>query len=152
MTEAAVISTAFMGLRRAFNIEAHAKNSTTITIHAIEPAPPVLRWRIGNRNHRRQACLMARIGFAVYLYKHLAVTGCPHEAVGDGSVFAMPKLLKNYGLKIDCFFAWELSEAFARPATFCRNHLGAGSNKHIVAIGRISKGYARIDDNYRCAS
>ena len=47
------------------------------------------------------------------LYKGMAVAGCEPDEMGIGPVFAIPKLLKKFGLSMDDIGLWELNEAFA---------------------------------------
>ena len=49
--------------------------------------------------------------------------------MGIGPVFAVPKLLKRHGLKIDDIDLWELNEAFAVQVVYCRDRLGHRSGK-----------------------
>ena len=49
------------------------------------------------------------------IYRGIAVAGCDPDEMGIGPVFAVPKLLKAHGLKIDDIDLWELNEAFAVP-------------------------------------
>jgi acetyl-CoA C-acetyltransferase len=44
--------------------------------------------------------------------------------MGIGPVFAVPKLLKRTGLKMDDIGLWELNEAFAVQVIYCRDRLG----------------------------
>ena len=53
-----------------------------------------------------------------------AVAGCEPDEMGIGPVFAVPKLLKRHGLKIDDIDIWELNEAFASQCLYCRDQLG----------------------------
>jgi acetyl-CoA C-acetyltransferase len=53
-----------------------------------------------------------------------AVAGCEPDEMGIGPVFAVPKLLKRHGLKIDDIDIWELNEAFASQCLYCRDRLG----------------------------
>lgn len=46
-------------------------------------------------------------------YRGMAVAGLKPEEMGIGPVYAIPKLLKQHGLKIDDIGLWELNEAFA---------------------------------------
>src|ERR1051325_4464944 len=45
-------------------------------------------------------------------FKGWAVAGCKPDEMGIGPIFAVPKLLKRHGLKIDDIDLWELNEAF----------------------------------------
>ena len=44
--------------------------------------------------------------------------------MGIGPVFAVPKLLEEHGLTVDDIGLWELNEAFACQAIYCRDRLG----------------------------
>ena len=58
------------------------------------------------------------------LYRGIAVAGCEPDEMGIGPVFAVPKLLKQHGLKMDDIGLWELNEAFAVQVLYCRDRLG----------------------------
>jgi acetyl-CoA C-acetyltransferase len=75
------------------------------------------------------------------IYRGLAVAGCEPDEMGIGPVFAVPKLLKQHGLKIDDIDLWELNEAFAVQALYCRNRLGIDPDKFNVDGGAISIGH-----------
>jgi acetyl-CoA C-acetyltransferase len=75
------------------------------------------------------------------IYRGLAVAGCEPDEMGIGPVFAVPKLLKRHGLKIDDIDIWELNEAFAVQALYCRNRLGIDPAKFNVDGGAISIGH-----------
>jgi acetyl-CoA C-acetyltransferase len=74
-------------------------------------------------------------------YRGMAVAGCPPEEMGIGPVFAIPKLLKANGLSIDDIGLWELNEAFALQALYCRDHLGIDPERYNVDGGGISIGH-----------
>jgi acetyl-CoA C-acetyltransferase len=44
--------------------------------------------------------------------------------MGIGPVFAVPKLLKRFGLTVDDIGLWELNEAFAVQVLYCQDVLG----------------------------
>ncbi|MGE4324989.1 MAG: acetyl-CoA C-acyltransferase [Pseudodonghicola sp.] len=75
------------------------------------------------------------------IYRGMAVAGCAPEEMGIGPVYAIPKLLKQNGLKIDDIGLWELNEAFAVQALYCRDHLGIDPEKYNVNGGGISIGH-----------
>lgn len=75
------------------------------------------------------------------IYRGIAVAGLPPEEMGIGPVFAVPKLLKQHGLKIDDIGLWELNEAFACQALYCRNELGIDPDIYNVNGGAISVGH-----------
>lgn len=53
----------------------------------------------------------------------------------------MPKLLKQHGLTVDDIGLWELNEAFAVQALYCRDRLGIDPEKFNVNGGAISVGH-----------
>jgi acetyl-CoA C-acetyltransferase len=61
--------------------------------------------------------------------------------MGIGPVFAVPKLLQQHGLKIDDIDLWELNEAFAVQALYCRDRLGIDPERYNVDGGAISIGH-----------
>lgn len=71
----------------------------------------------------------------------MMVAGCGPEEMGIGPVFAVPKLLKAHGLTIDDIDIWELNEAFASQAIYCRDQLGIPNEKLNVSGGAISIGH-----------
>jgi len=78
---------------------------------------------------------------ALGIYRGMAVAGCDPDEMGIGPVFAIPKLLKNAGLTIDDIGLWELNEAFAVQALYCRDRLGIDNDKFNVNGGAISIGH-----------
>ncbi|MFI1237828.1 acetyl-CoA C-acyltransferase [Nocardia salmonicida] len=74
-------------------------------------------------------------------YRGLAVAGCSPEEMGIGPVFAIPKLLSQHGLSVEDIDLWELNEAFASQALYCRDHLGLDPDKVNVNGGAISIGH-----------
>ena len=78
---------------------------------------------------------------ALGIYRGMAVAGCAPEEMGIGPVYAIPKLLKQHGLKIDDIGLWELNEAFACQALYCRDLLGIDPDKYNVDGGGISIGH-----------
>jgi acetyl-CoA C-acetyltransferase len=75
------------------------------------------------------------------IYRGIAVAGCNPDEMGIGPVFAVPKLLKQHGLKIDDIDLWELNEAFAVQVIYCRDKLGIPHDKLNVNGGAISIGH-----------
>ncbi|WP_372862328.1 acetyl-CoA C-acyltransferase [Spongiibacter sp.] len=74
-------------------------------------------------------------------YRGMAVAGCKADEMGIGPVFAIPKLLKRQGLKVDDIGVWELNEAFACQVIYCRDKLGIDNNKLNINGGGISIGH-----------
>ncbi len=75
------------------------------------------------------------------IYKGLVVAGCEPDEMGIGPVFAVPPLLKRFGLKMDDIDLWELNEAFAVQVLYCRDKLGIPNDKLNVNGGSISIGH-----------
>lgn len=74
-------------------------------------------------------------------YCGIAVTGCEPEEMGIGPVTAIPKLLKLHGLGVEDIGLWELNEAFASQAVYCRDFLGIDPEKLNVNGGAIALGH-----------
>ncbi len=74
-------------------------------------------------------------------YRGMAVAGCAPDEMGIGPVFAVPKLLARHGLRVDDIGLWELNEAFAVQALYCRNRLGIDPERYNVDGGAISIGH-----------
>jgi acetyl-CoA C-acetyltransferase len=75
------------------------------------------------------------------VYRGTAVAGCEPDEMGIGPVFAVPKLLKQHGLKLDDIDLWELNEAFAVQVIYCRDKLGIPNDTLNVDGGAISVGH-----------
>ncbi|WP_299732842.1 acetyl-CoA C-acyltransferase [uncultured Endozoicomonas sp.] len=75
------------------------------------------------------------------IYRGLAVAGCASDEMGIGPVFAIPKLLKRHGLKMDDIGLWELNEAFACQVIYCRDQLGIPDETLNVNGGAIAIGH-----------
>ena len=74
-------------------------------------------------------------------YRGIAVAGCAPDEMGIGPVFAVPKLLRQHGLRVEDIGLWELNEAFAVQALYCRNRLGIDPEWYNVDGGAISIGH-----------
>ncbi len=75
------------------------------------------------------------------IYRGMTVAGCAPEEMGIGPIYAIPKLLKLHGLKVDDIGLWELNEAFACQVVYCRDKLGIDPEKYNVNGGGISIGH-----------
>ena len=75
------------------------------------------------------------------VYRGIAVAGCAPDEMGIGPIYAVPKLLKQHGLKIDDIDLWELNEAFASQVIYCRDKLGIPNELLNVNGGGISIGH-----------
>jgi acetyl-CoA C-acetyltransferase len=74
-------------------------------------------------------------------YRGIVVTGCAPDEMGIGPVTAIPKLLSRHSLKIDDIGLWELNEAFASQALYCRDALGINPGLFNVNGGGIALGH-----------
>ena len=74
-------------------------------------------------------------------YRGIAVAGCDPDEMGIGPVFAVPKLLTQHGLRVEDIGLWELNEAFAVQALYCRDRLGIDPERYNVDGGAISIGH-----------
>ena len=74
-------------------------------------------------------------------YIGMAVAGTEPDEMGIGPVFAVPKLLDRFGLKVDDIGLWELNEAFAVQVLYCRDKLGIPDELLNVDGGAISIGH-----------
>lgn len=75
------------------------------------------------------------------IFRGFASAGCAPDEMGIGPVFAVPRLLERHGLSVDDIDLWELNEAFASQALYCRDTLGIPSEKLNVNGGAISIGH-----------
>lgn len=75
------------------------------------------------------------------IFRGFAVTGCEPDEMGIGPVFAVPKLLKHHGLKVEDIDLWELNEAFAVQVLYCRDKLGIPAERLNVNGGAIAVGH-----------
>ena len=75
------------------------------------------------------------------IYRGIAVAGCDPDEMGIGPVFAVPKLLRQHGLTVADIGLWELNEAFAVQALYCRDRLGIDPDLYNVDGGAISIGH-----------
>mgnify|MGYP000019063201 FL=1 len=74
-------------------------------------------------------------------FRGCVFAGCEPDEMGIGPVFAIPKLLKNAGLKISDIDIVEINEAFASQAVYCRDKLGIDPAKLNPNGGAISIGH-----------
>jgi acetyl-CoA C-acetyltransferase len=75
------------------------------------------------------------------IFRGFAVAGCEPDEMGIGPVFAVPKLLKRAGLKVEDIDLWELNEAFAVQVIYCRDRLGIPDERLNVNGGAIAVGH-----------
>jgi acetyl-CoA acyltransferase len=74
-------------------------------------------------------------------FRGFTVAGCEPDEMGIGPVFAVPRLLQRFGLKVDDIDLWELNEAFAVQVIYCRDRLGIDPERLNVNGGSIALGH-----------
>ncbi|MDY7572881.1 acetyl-CoA C-acyltransferase [Actimicrobium sp. CCI2.3] len=75
------------------------------------------------------------------IYRGFAIAGCEPDEMGIGPVYAIPKLLKKAGLKVEDIGLWELNEAFAVQVLYCADTLGIPLDRLNVNGGAIAVGH-----------
>ena len=83
-------------------------------------------------------------------YVGMAVAGAEPDEMGIGPIFAIPKLLEKFSLKVDDIGLWELNEAFAVQVLYCRDKLGIDNDILNVDGGSISVGHPYGMTGARC--
>jgi len=85
-------------------------------------------------------------------YVGMAAAGTEPDEMGIGPVFAIPKLLERFNLKMDDIGLWELNEAFAVQVLYCRDKLGIPNELLNVNGGSISIGHPYGMTGARCTA
>jgi acetyl-CoA C-acetyltransferase len=129
-------------------------NRPETTLETLQALKPVIEGGVITAGNASQlsdgasACVLMDRAFAerralqpLGIYRGMSVAGCPPEEMGIGPIYAIPKLLKQHGLKVGDIGLWELNEAFACQALYCRDHLGIDPEKYNVDGGGISIGH-----------
>jgi acetyl-CoA C-acetyltransferase len=75
------------------------------------------------------------------IFRGFVSAGCEPDEMGVGPIYAVPKLLKRHGLKVDDIDLWELNEAFASQCLYSRDQLGIDPEKYNVNGGSIAIGH-----------
>ncbi len=75
------------------------------------------------------------------IFRGMAVAGCEPDEMGIGPVFAIPRLLKRTGVRLQDVGLWELNEAFACQVIYCRDKLGIPDELLNVNGGAIAMGH-----------
>jgi len=74
-------------------------------------------------------------------FRGFVATGCEPDEMGVGPILAVRTLLKRFELSMDDIGLWELNEAFASQAVYCRDQLGIPDELLNVNGGAISIGH-----------
>jgi acetyl-CoA C-acetyltransferase len=75
------------------------------------------------------------------IFRGFASAGCEPDEMGIGPVFAVPRLLKRFGLTVHDIDLWELNEAFASQVIYCRDRIGIPMERLNVNGGAIAIGH-----------
>ena len=75
------------------------------------------------------------------IFRGYTVAGCEPDEMGVGPIYAVPRLLERFDLTMDQIDLWELNEAFASQAVYCRDKLGILHELLNVDGGAISIGH-----------
>lgn len=124
------------------------------TLDGLQALKPVLEGGVATAGNASQlsdgasacvvmdAALAERRGLApLGIYRGMAVAGCAPEEMGIGPLHAIPKLLRLHGLAVRDVGLWELNEAFACQALYCRERLGIDPAAYNVNGGAIALGH-----------
>lgn len=74
-------------------------------------------------------------------FRGIAVAGCAPNEMGIGPVPAVRTLLARHALSVEDIGLWELNEAFASQAVFCRDELAIDPDRLNVNGGAIAVGH-----------
>lgn len=131
--------------------EGNRADTTAEGLAALKPVRPEGSITAGNASQLSDgaaACVVMELDQArargltpLGRYCGMAVAGVEPDEMGIGPVFAVPKLLKRFGLSIADIGLWELNEAFAVQVLYCRDQLGIPDDRLNVDGGAISIGH-----------
>lgn len=140
--------------QRAVTLSGDEGNRPETTLESLNGLKPVLEGGVITAGNASQlsdgasACIVMDRQLAekrglspLGTYRGMAVAGCAPEEMGIGPIYAVPRLLERHGLKVSDIGLWELNEAFAVQALYCRDHLGIDPSLYNVNGGGISIGH-----------
>ncbi len=140
--------------------EGNRPDTTLEGLKALQPVLPEGTVTAGNASQLSdgsaavivmEAALAARKGLApLGRFMGMAAAGTEPDEMGIGPVFAVPKLLSRFGLKMDDIGLWELNEAFAVQVLYCRDRLGIPGELLNVNGGAIAIGHPYGMTGTRC--
>ena len=150
ITDKATGATSYLNVTLARD-EGNRPNTTLVGLQSLMPVLEGGVVTAGNASQLSDgasACVMVERSLAerrglkpLGIYRGIAVAGCPPEEMGIGPIYAIPKLLARNGLKVQDIGLWELNEAFACQALYCRDKLGIDPERYNVDGGGISIGH-----------
>jgi acetyl-CoA acyltransferase len=74
-------------------------------------------------------------------FKYYTTVGCKADEMGVGPLYAILKLMKLSGMKLDDIGLFEINEAFASQALYCVRELGIDMQKVNIHGGAIALGH-----------
>ncbi|SOE87832.1 acetyl-CoA acetyltransferases [Burkholderia sp. YR290] len=140
---------------RQITVEADKCNRPATTLEGLTSLQPVrgadefvTAGNASQLSDGASACVLVEAGVAARegleplgAFRGFAVAGCQPDEMGIGPVLAVPKLLARNGLTTNDIGMWELNEAFASQAIYCRDSLGIPEELLNVNGGSISLGH-----------
>src|SRR3546814_499011 len=141
-------------VKRSVRLDHDEGNRPETTIEDLRSLKPVVEGGIVTAGNASQlsdgasACVVMeaktaeRRGLApLGRYVGMTMAGTKPDEMGIGPVFAVPRLLKRFDLKMDDIGLWELNEAFASQLLYCRDQLHIPNELLNVNGGAISIGH-----------
>jgi acetyl-CoA C-acetyltransferase len=155
VTVTAGVADATLGLRsKEVTIKADEGLRPGTTYEGIKDIRPALPGGVVTAGNASQfsdgagACVLVSEAYAqqkglkpIGRFLGFAVAGCEPDEMGIGPVFAVPKVLKRLGLKVEDIDLWELNEAFAVQVLYCADKLGIPMDRLNVDGGAIAIGH-----------
>jgi acetyl-CoA C-acetyltransferase len=155
VTVTAGVADAALGLRsKEVTIKADEGLRPGTTYEGIKDIRPALPGGVVTAGNASQfsdgagACVLVSEAYAqqkglkpIGRFLGFAVAGCEPDEMGIGPVFAVPKVLKRLGLKVEDIDLWELNEAFAVQVLYCADKLGIPMDRLNVDGGAIAIGH-----------
>lgn len=148
---------------KTITLEADEGNRPGTTLETLAALKPVVEGGVITAGNASQlsdgasACVVMEAGIAAQRglaplgrYLGMALAGTEPDEMGIGPVFAVPRLLKRFGLTIDDIGLWELNEAFAVQVLYCQRRLGIPDDRLNVNGGSISIGHPYGMTGARC--
>ncbi|WP_269714903.1 acetyl-CoA C-acyltransferase [Caulobacter sp. NIBR2454] len=117
-------------------------------LKAVRPGGVVTAGNASQLSDGASACVIMEAGVATRRgltplgrYVGMSVAGVSPDEMGIGPVFAIPRLLERFDLKMDDIGLWELNEAFACQVVYCRDRLGIPDERLNINGGAIAMGH-----------
>lgn len=136
------------GVRSAITLKALAGLRPVLADSPAFPEPTVSAGNASQLSASSSACVIAPRSYArahgiepLGTCRGAIVIGCGPEEMGIGPVAAIPALLEAHGLTINDIDLWELDEAFASQAVYCRDALGIDPELFNINVGAIALGH-----------